>query len=312
MKPILKINFSDFWGSSFDPNDNHFTELLSRKFDVRISENPDFLIYSVYNYNFRKYKCIRILFTGENVRPNFNECDFAFSFDYDEYKGRNYRLPLYALYGDVKKLLEPKNVDEIIKSKTKFCNFLVSNPKGKERIEFFHKLNEYKKVDSGGKVLNNIGYKVDDRFEFIKDYKFTIAFENSSYPGYTTEKIFQPMKVHSIPIYWGNPKVETDFNTKSFINIHDFDNFDQAIEHIIKVDKDENLYRKYLEQSYFTDNKVNKYINEDNFLERFDFIYHQKDKIKPVAQTWKNNLIDLKIIQNKIKHRVFKKNRWNV
>ena len=35
-------------------------------------------------------------------------------------------------------------------------------------IDFFHKLNEYKKVDSGGKYLNNIGKPVVDKMDFIK------------------------------------------------------------------------------------------------------------------------------------------------
>ena len=312
MKPKLKIKFSDFWGADFNPKKNYFTDVLAKRFDIIISDDPDFLVYSVYSYNFRKYKCIRILFTGENLRPNFNECDWSFSFDYDDYNGKNYRYPLYAVYGGIKKLTEPKNIEEIIKSKTKFCSFLVSNPKGKERLEFFHKLSEYKKVDSGGKILNNIGYKVKDRFEFINDYKFTLSFENSSYPGYTTEKIFQPMKVHSIPIYWGNPKVETDFNPKSFVNIHDFKNFDEAIKHIKEIDNNEDLYREYLKQPYFHNNKINEYIDENKFLARFEYIYSQKDKIEPVSTTWKNNLIDLKVITTKIKYRLFKISRWNV
>ena len=41
---------------------------------------------------------------------------------------------------------------------------------------------------------------------------FTIAFKNDSYPGYTTEKIYEPMYVNSLPIYSGNPLVYRDFN----------------------------------------------------------------------------------------------------
>ena len=55
--------------------------------------------------------------------------------------------------------------------------------------------------------------------DFIKDYKFVISFENSSYPGYTTQKLIEPMLVNSSPIYWGNKSVGKDFNTKSFINV---------------------------------------------------------------------------------------------
>ena len=73
------------------------------------------------------------------------------------------------------------------------------------------------KVDSGGKFLNNVGGPVTDKLSFIKDYKFVISFENSSYPGYTTEKILEPMLVNSIPVYWGNPLVYNDFNYRTYI-----------------------------------------------------------------------------------------------
>src|SRR5207249_8371440 len=48
---------------------------------------------------------------------------------------------------------------------------------------------------------------------FISQYKFTIAFENSSYPGYHTEKILDPMMVDSLPIYWGNPCIRSEEHT---------------------------------------------------------------------------------------------------
>jgi glyoxylate carboligase len=54
--------------------------------------------------------------------------------------------------------------------------------------------------------MNNIGYIVDNKRQFQSEYKFSIAFENNAhrpqYPGYTTEKIMEPMTVNSIPIYW--------------------------------------------------------------------------------------------------------------
>ena len=84
---------------------------------------------------------------------------------------------------------------------------LVSNPNAKEGIDFFNALSVVKHVDSGGRHLNKIGYSVDNKMEFIKDYKFVIAFENSSYPGYTTEKILEPLVAGCIPVYWGSPAV---------------------------------------------------------------------------------------------------------
>jgi len=271
---VLKINFTDFW-RGFDKADNYFWHLLSKRFTLELSEEPDFLIYSSYGKAHRKYTCVRIFYASENVRPDFLECDFAFTFDYG-ITPRHYRLPLYVLYDDLSKLVAVKDVDTLARSKTKFCNFLFSNPGAKERIEFFNTLSRYQKVDSGGKVLNNIGMEVKDKLTFIQDYKFTIAFENSSYPGYTTEKIIHPMLVNSIPVYWGNPRVENDFNTKSFINVHDYNSFDEVVARIVEIDNNELLYKQYLKEPYFKNNVVPLPLTEGEILNRFEEIFNFK------------------------------------
>lgn len=71
----------------------------------------------------------------------------------------------------------------------------------------FEALKKYKKVNSGGRYLNNIGRAVVDKIQFESRHKFSICFENSSYPGYTTEKIIEAFAAKTIPIYWGNPCV---------------------------------------------------------------------------------------------------------
>ena len=76
------------------------------------------------------------------------------------------------------------------------------------RDELFEYLSQYKLVDSGGRHKNNIGGSIDDKFLFQQQYKFSIAYENSSTPGYTTEKIIQALAAGtSEPIYWGNPEI---------------------------------------------------------------------------------------------------------
>ena len=211
---------------------------------------------------------------GENFRPDFSECDYAFSYDFIEDNPRHFRLPLYALYDDVELLtLNKPSIDEITKSKKKFCCFIVSNKYCPERNHFFKKLSKYKKVDSGGRYLNNIGGPVRDKIDFLKDYKFTIAFENSSFPGYVTEKPFEAMLVHTIPIYWGSPLVSKDFNTRSFINYHDFRNDEEVIQRIIEIDSYPEEYKTLLSEPYFENNLVNEYVKNENILNQFDFIF---------------------------------------
>ncbi|MHC4593983.1 MAG: glycosyltransferase family 10 domain-containing protein [Planctomycetota bacterium] len=284
MKKKIKINFTDFWHSNTPEaiRTNPIFMILSKKFELQLSENPDFLIYSCFGRNFLKYKCVRIFYVGENVRPNFDECDYAFSFDYPVTE-RNYRLPLYKLYGEFEELKREKKISEIMREKSKFCNFVYSKKRAKTRIDFFHKLQKYKKVDSGGKLLNNIGYLVDDKVAFLRQYKFTMAFENSCYPGYTTEKILHAFVADSIPIYWGNPWISRDFNPKSFINCHDYNSFDEVIERVIEIDNNDDLYIQYLKESPFNGNRENEHVNEANILRRFERIFSNND-IKLVAK----------------------------
>jgi len=156
MREKIKLDFSDFQ-PGFNKTSNFFCNLLSNHYDIEITDDPDFLIYCVFGQDFFKYQCIRIFYTSENVRPNFNECDYAFSFDYIENNKRNYRLPLYINSCDMSLLTNPKpDLETIIRNKTKFCNMVVSLPVKNERIDFFYKLLRYKQVDSGGRFLNNI------------------------------------------------------------------------------------------------------------------------------------------------------------
>lgn len=292
----IRIYLTDF-GGGFDPERNLFSDILRKRFQLEITPvDPDIVIYSNHGRSYLQYDCLRIFFTGENVRPDYSLCDFSFSFDYLA-DPRNYRLPLYAFFGDMHHLTEPKDPDRILAEKTRFCNFIYSNAGAKERIEFFHLLNEYKRVDSAGKVLNNLGYVLDwgvegneGKLKFIRPYKFTMAFESASYPGYTTEKLVQPMLANSLAIHWGNPIVGRDFNTKSFIDVHDYSSFEEAVDAIIKIDQDDALYKQYMSQPYFPDNKIPENLLSENILNQFSDIIDQLGALRPVSSTLKGKL----------------------
>jgi alpha(1,3/1,4) fucosyltransferase len=273
MKPRISIAFSDFWGG-FSPRDNYFTRLLSSHYDVRSSGDPEYLIYSCFGKEHRRSRAgTRIFFTGENVRPDFRECDFAFSFDHLD-RPEHYRLPLYAWYGDPAWLIKgPIDAEQMLAAKTGFCNFVYSNPRCKTRIRFFEKLSKYKRVDSGGRLLNNVGGPVGDKLAFIRDYKFTIAFENASHPGYTTEKIVEPMQAGSLPIYWGNPLVHFDFNPRSFVSFFDYGSLDDLVDRVVEIDRDDALYCQYLREPWYHGNVVNEFVRPANVLAQFARIF---------------------------------------
>ena len=251
-KKKIKIAFCDVY-QGFEEKNNLFYDFLKKYYDVELSDHPDFLFYSCFGNEFRKYQnCVKIFFTGEDIIPNFNECDYALGFDYLNFGERYLQYNCYYV-----KLQKNKISKDLLHRK--FCNFLYSNASNGSgaiiRQEFFKKLSQYKFIDAPGKVCHNIDLDIEPRdgnwyqgkLDFIKNYKFTIAFENSTGEGYTTEKLFQPFIAQSVPIYWGNPSIGREINSKAFINCNDFDNdFDKVIQKIIELDNDDKKYLKML------------------------------------------------------------------
>lgn len=280
MKPKLKLAFADFW-SGFDPRDNFFQRLLSTSFDLVYSAQPDLLIYSVFGKDHLNYRCLRVLFSGENRGVDFTECDYAFTGDYSS-DLRHYRLPFYAYCFPPERFIKPElDLDAIIEAKKGFCSFVVSNPRGRIRNRFFKRLSQYKQIASGGKYANNLGYRVPDKESFIRDYKFNLAFENMSHRGYTTEKLIEPLSMSSVPIYWGNPVVQLDFNHRAFLNYHQYKSEAEFIQRIIEVDTNDDLYRCYLAEDWCIGNELNKLYQPQSVLNRFQEILNAT--ITPVA-----------------------------
>ena len=256
MKKTIKIKFSD----RFDKRDRgDMMAILQERYDVVISDDPDYLFYSDSEYGYLKYDCIRIFYTGECWTPNFNECDYAIAFDRLQFGDRYIRLPLYNFIHYKKAYLTLQNrpafTKEELRSKTGFCNFVVSNCFASDvRSIFFDKLSRYKKVDSGGRYRNNIGGAVADKFKFQQNYKFSMAFENCTYRGYCTEKIMEAFAARTTPIYYGDPEVAKDFNPNAFVNVHDFASMEAAIERVMEIDNNDELYLRIVNEPIINPN----------------------------------------------------------
>jgi alpha(1,3/1,4) fucosyltransferase len=282
MKRRIRIDFCDFW-KYLDKQDNFFHHLLKERFDLAICDRPDFLIYSNNGHVHRHFNCVKIYWTHEPIPANFNECDYAFTSFYVD-NPRHMRLPWYAvLYDSPGALIQGRDfppAQQILAEKTKFCSYVVSNHsrrRNRNRLEIFEKLSKYKRVDSGGRFMNNIGGPLPVGFpgkiDFMSKYKFHIAFENARLPGYTTEKLPQAMMARTLPVYWGNPRVAEDFNPRSFVDASDFPSLDALVEHIIQLDQDDAKYMQFFSQPYFPGNKPTEWFDHNRVLDRFEQIF---------------------------------------
>ena len=178
---------------------------------------------------------------------------------------------------DLNVLTKPR---KLTNHKKKFCLFAVSNPNNEKRNNFFHSLSEYKRVDSCGKVLNNLGRRCPGEthmspefFEFITDYKFMICFENSSLPNYLTEKVYNAYSNGTIPIYWGCPNIEEYVNMSSILYLKpNYTNEDLAalIRNVIALDNDDELYRNKYESVFLKDGGIPDMMNTEILKRKID------------------------------------------
>ena len=309
-KPQIKMRITNWWFEDTEENfyNDYFVRLLSKKYDIIYSQKPDFLLYGPFEdakTNYLDYECVRISYFAENVRGDYNVADYTISGDYINFGDRHLRYAFFVLYGGVieNRPLNPRE---------KFCAYIVSNGGWGGfhllREDFFDKLNTYKKVDSGGRHRNNIGGAVADKHAWLQNYKFNLCFENSSFPGYLTEKLFDAYNAGCVPIYWGdtslriglanengggdfNPSdleaidmripaideqlLDYKINPKAFINAHNFPNLNALLDEVKRIDNDDAAFEAMRREPLFLDNFNPREFYEKKLLEFFDNIFSQ-------------------------------------
>ncbi|PDX02106.1 fucosyltransferase [Helicobacter pylori] len=255
--------------------------ILKQRYTITLHQNPNEPSDLVFGNPLEQARKIlsyqntkRVFYTGENEAPNFNLFDYAIGFDELHFNDRYLRMPLYyaslhykaesvndttAPYklkdNSLYTLKKPSHKfkenhphlcalihNESDPLKRGFASFVASNPNAPIRNAFYDALNAIEPVTGGGSVRNTLGYNVKNKSEFLSQYKFNLCFENTQGYGYVTEKIIDAYFSHTIPIYWGSPSVAKDFNPKSFVNVCDFKNFDEAIDYVRYLHTHPNAY----------------------------------------------------------------------
>lgn len=307
----VRINFARFWTGA-TAEDLIETILIDLKpyFDFQVSAAPQVVLYGPYPGAMPAGRYIKVFIGCENVRPIMNECDWAFGVMHEEYV-RHPRYMRFMRWGDDSHLIQQsKNRADVLKSKTRFCVFLYGQ-RISYREAFFRALSRYKRVDAPGRSMNNMPgidsipgqFDWNAKIEFLRAYKFVIAFENSASPGYNTEKLSHAIEADCVPIYWGDPDIGRSFNVRRFINAHDYlpqprrfmprlpyaphslrsaepptlfgraarklngvsseierrawalSGFDTLVDRVIAVDRDDELYLRYLSEPFLIGNR---------------------------------------------------------
>lgn len=186
-----------------------------------------------------------------------------------------------------------KNVEEILNNKKHFCS-VVQASHNEDREKIFnlieskhyikssgpwkgtvtgsdqllpHKYHDYSNKDYMGRI-DGLAYR--DKVKFFSDCMFNIAFQYTDTDYLTQEKIIHAYASNSIPLFYGNRYIEEEgFNPNSFINCHNYENFNHVFEYIEDLYNNKNKLKQYFKEPFFIDNKLPIYFNKEYILDFF-------------------------------------------
>jgi hypothetical protein len=290
------IYVSAFWHGFIDKTDANNIDIFEKLFSKTIIRNfkitndlekANVLFESVFGSTLADIKewKYKIFFSGEPYISNPDKYDLLLYST--ETKGKIVDLPLYVAYIYNNNFLDRIiNKPKITKIPEKFCCFIVSNDVCETRNRMFHYLNQYKKVDSGGKYCNNIGYVIKENYwtdefrAFISNYKFIICFENNKVATYSTEKIVNPYMAGSIPIYWSSAHIHNVFNKDSMLFLKDesMESYKKLINEIIELDNNDDKYLEFVNRPAFNEDMAyfNNNYNMDAIASKIDNVLLKK------------------------------------
>jgi len=81
----------------------------------------------------------------------------------------------------------------------------------------------------------------EDKHELLSQYKFTIAYENTAYPGYVTEKMIDAIVSASIPVYLGAPDITEQVPASAFVDARAFSSPEAIANHIEQITESDSV-----------------------------------------------------------------------
>ena len=211
-KPPIYIYWHGFW-SNMNIEDCQILDFLreSMKDEILIRTNKarkaDIFICSCLKKELisRKFDhCLKIIFLGENIRPYYK--------NYDDRE--IYNIDLFC------------NERVIDFSKRKSGIVYIGNNEEPFRQSIIYDLSKaIKNLHKYGSQSNPI----ENKIALLEKYKGSIAFENSFYPGYVTEKIIHTYLAGSMTLYWGCSEGSFIKNNPLFFEVNTTSDIKQII-----------------------------------------------------------------------------------
>lgn len=277
---MITIAYINFWT---DPrNDRWLSDFISKTIapveHVSIHDNPDILIGSCFGPLNNSIKSVnakcKIFFTGENPERYKPYDDFDLVREYYNLivgfrpslgDDNVVRFPHWLIYSSSCNIDDENNiVDDVEKShevnkhtdKQWFATMVARAHHSDKKISrhiVYNEVAKHGKIMAPAGLVNGntsrIGSSYKDKLQFITKGKYHICPENSSYPGYCTEKIFHAAQAGTIPIYWGHELPETGIINSNKYCFADISNKQEMQRNIVDCIGNPS---KYIDGPFFT------------------------------------------------------------
>ncbi len=120
------------------------------------------------------------------------------------------------------------------------------------------------------KTLSSYKGSVENKFETLINYKFSICFENTTnISGYVTEKLFDSFRAKCVPVYLGASNVSSLVPKNCYINFRDFKSFEDLHQYLKTMP--EHVYNQYISDidKFFKSEQIQPF-STNRFIEIFE------------------------------------------
>lgn len=215
---------------------------------------------------------LRLFVERENLhKPHFegylhryldNE-KFGLSLGFDEIEHPQYmRFPFWLMwtvfpptvcYEEIKEFVRRVNHLRPKPETSEFCAYVCSHD-DLNRRQIYEEFNGIAPLSCPGKLFHNDDRLKtdfgDDKIGFLSRFKFNLTPENSDYPGYVTEKLFEAISAGTVPIYNGshNDPEPGLVNKDAVIFIRLGERNADAVDLVARLHRDDKSYREFASQ----------------------------------------------------------------
>lgn len=243
-----------------------FKKLLEQTFDTEIHLTTnlleaDILIESFFRPSifYRRKWPISIFFSGEGTVPLPSHIDQYSCVLGAQNVGKFVSCPLFVSYEYSKPVTYPTIPITTVPTKP-LCSIISASPNRAITNDRIHLLEFLKQnsvpIDFGGSYQNNIGYKVPGQYyeqpiiDFQKQYRLVCAFENCCLDDYITEKVINPLRAGTVPLYLGSSKIGSYINEDRIVRI-DPHNFRGCLDEVRRLLTDDTYWLEKVNRPIF-------------------------------------------------------------